>query len=393
MDQPMMPMTAILSARYQVHREKWQNPAGGPPVSIEIYYDAKHPYNVQRMAKAVREALPYYTKAFGPYQYRQLRIMEFPRYKSFAQSAPNTVPFSESAGFIDDVRDQEKPDFVYFITNHELGHQWWGHQVVSGRVQGSSMLVESLAEYSALMTCKHAFTPAQMQQLMRRELDQYLRGRRQERKKEMPLMLVENQPYIHYYKGGMVFYALQDYIGEDKLNQALGAFAADHRFHTRPYPNAADLMRYIRQVTPDTLQYALHDMFETITLYKNELKTATYTPRPDGRFDVSLTVKSEKLRADSLGNETPTPIADYMDIGVFGADQAPGEAWDVRGKALVLQKVKLTKPETTLHFVVAEKPAKAGIDPYQKLIDRYYYDNVKYVEEQKPALKAVAARQ
>lgn len=31
-------------------------------------------------------------------------------------------------------------------------------------------------------------------------------------------MLVENQPYIHYNKGGMVFFALQDYIGEDKLN-------------------------------------------------------------------------------------------------------------------------------------------------------------------------------
>lgn len=392
MDQPMMPMTGVLSARYQVHRETWRPRGGGQPVALEIYYHPAHRYNVPRMAEALRKSLTYFTAAFGPYQYRQIRILEFPRYKSYAQSQPNTVPFSESAGFIDDLRDKTKPDLTFFITNHELGHQWWGHQVVGANVQGSSMISESLAEYSAIMTAKHEFTPAQMQQFMRRELDRYLSGRRQERKKEMPLMLVEAQPYIHYYKGGMVLYALQDYIGEDRLNRALRAFAAKHRFQTRPYPNTADLMGYLRQATPDSLQYLLHDMFETITLYKNEVKTASYTPRPDGRYDVALTIKAEKLRADSLGNETPLPLADYLEVGVFGPDQGPAEAWDVRGKALVLRKVKLTQPETTLHFVVNEKPAKAGIDPYQKLIDRYYFDNVKHLEAQQPAPKPVAVR-
>ena len=392
MDQPMMPMISVLSARYLVHRESWQPPAGGAPVAIEIYYDPHHSYNVARMAEALRKALPYYSQAFGPYQYRQIRVLEFPRYKSFAQSFPNTVPFSESAGFIDDLRDPTKPDLAFFITNHELGHQWWGHQVVGANVQGSSMLIESLAEYSAIMTAKHEFTPEKMQQFMRRELDNYLRGRRQERKKEQPLMLCESQPYIHYYKGGMVFYALQDYIGEDKLNGALKAFLTKNRYQTRPYPNSADLMAYLHQATPDSLQYVLHDMFETITLYKNELKTATYTPRPDGKFDVSLTIKAEKVRADSLGNETPTALADYIEVGVFGPDTSPGEAWDVRGKPLFLKKLKLTKPETTFRFVVNEKPAKAGVDPYQKLIDRYYFDNVKPVDEQKAGSKPVAVK-
>ena len=60
---------------------------------------------------------------------------------------------------------------MFFITNHELGHQWWGHQVVGGQVQGSSMLSESLAEYSSLMTCKHEFSGPLMQKRMRDELD------------------------------------------------------------------------------------------------------------------------------------------------------------------------------------------------------------------------------
>ncbi len=394
MDQPMLPMTPVLSARYAVHRESWQ-PADAtrPPVSIEIYYTPKHQYNVARMAEALRKALPRYEAAFGPYQYRQLRILEFPRYKSFAQSTPNTVPFSEGAGFIRDLRDPATPDDVFFITNHELAHQWWGHQLVGANVQGGSMLIESLAEYSAILTAKHEFSPQQMQAFMRSELDAYLRGRRNERKKEMPLMRCENQPYIHYDKGGMVFYALQDLIGEEKLNGALRAFIDKNRYARGPYPTTADLMTYLRAATPDSLHYALHDMFETITLYKNELKTATYAPRPDGRYDVTLTVKAEKVRADSVGNETPTPLGDYVDVGVFAADPANSgaKAWDVRGKALILQKVKLTKPEMTFTYIVSERPAKAGVDPYQKLIERYYIDNVKPLEEVKAVGKAVAS--
>ncbi|MDQ2770352.1 MAG: hypothetical protein M3Y54_07615, partial [Bacteroidota bacterium] len=393
MDVPIMPLLSVLSARYQTYKTQWQSPAGGAPVAIEIYYDPHHGQNVHHMAQALRDGLAYYSNAFGPYQYRQIRLLEFPRYKSFAQSYANTIQTSESAGFIDDLRDKDAPDLTYFITNHELGHQWWGHQEVGADVQGASMLVESLAEYSAIMTAKHAFSPNQMQQFMRRELTNYLSGRRAERQKELPLLLCENQPYIHYYKGGMVFYALQDYIGEDKLNGALKAFLADHHETHPPYATSADLLGYLRRATPDSLQYVLHDMFETITLYKNELKEANYTRRPDGRYDVALTIKAEKVRADSLGNETPTKMADYVDIGIFGPDlSSGGEVWDVRGKALLVRKIKLSQPEETLHFVVAEKPAKAGIDPYQKLIERFFYDNVRPLEEAKPKDKAVAAK-
>ena len=60
-----------------------------------------------------------------------------------------------------------------------------------------------------------------MKKFLKYELHAYLRGRSSERKKELPLILNENQPYIHYRKGSVVMYALQDYIGEDSLNNAL----------------------------------------------------------------------------------------------------------------------------------------------------------------------------
>ena len=119
MDAPMMNFYAILSARYQVHHERWQDAATGQQVSIDIYHDAKHPFNVARMSDALKKGLTYYTKAFGPYQYRQVRVLEFPRYKNFAQSFPNTIPTSEGAGFITDLRDKKKLDNVFFITDRK----------------------------------------------------------------------------------------------------------------------------------------------------------------------------------------------------------------------------------------------------------------------------------
>ncbi|MVN78142.1 hypothetical protein GO988_17575 [Hymenobacter sp. HMF4947] len=393
MDEPMLNFYSIQSARYDVRRDHWRDPATGQQVAIEIYYHPAHAYNVPRMVDALKKGLTYYTKAFGPYQFRQVRIQEFPRYKNFAQSFPNTIPTSEGAGFIADLRDPERPDGVFFITNHELGHQWWGHQVVGGQVQGSSMLSESLAEYSSLMTCKHEFTGPLMQKRMRDELDQYLRGRRNERKKELPLMLVENQPYIHYNKGGMVFFALQDYIGEEKLNGAIKAFLAKTRYQARPYTNTAEFVSYLKKATPDSLQYVVHDMFETITLFENQLDDATYTKRPDGKYDVRLTLRAAKMRADSLGNETPIKLNDYVDVGIFGPDQArKTEDYDASGKALYFKKIKLTQPKTVLTFVVPEKPAKAGLDPYHKLIDRHYMDNVKVVAAGEKAAPVVAQR-
>jgi ABC-2 type transport system permease protein len=79
----------------------------------------------------------------------QFRIFEFPRYRTFAQSFPNTVPYSEGIGFIGRLKKPTDIDFTYFVTAHELGHQWWAHQLIGADVEGSNMMSESLAEYSA----------------------------------------------------------------------------------------------------------------------------------------------------------------------------------------------------------------------------------------------------
>src|SRR5258708_2401739 len=221
------------------------------------------------MISSVKKSLDYYTRNFSPYQHHQVRIIEFPRYQTFAQSFPNTIPFSEGLGFIAKVDDKDENDIDYpfYVTAHEVAHQWWAHQVIGARVQGSTLLSETLAQYSALMVMKSEFGPEKMRRFLRYELDRYLLGRTTERKKELPLLRVENQDYVHYRKGSLVMYALQDYIGEWALNQALARYIQAVAVHGPPYTTSAQLPAFLREVTPDQYQYVLEDKFETITLY------------------------------------------------------------------------------------------------------------------------------
>ena len=366
MDAPILNFYSFLSARYAVRRDHWKN------VAIEVYYDPQHPYNVDRMVAAVKASLAYDSANFGPYQFRQMRILEFPAYASFAQSFPNTVPYSEGIGFIARVRGPQDIDYPFYVTAHEVSHQWWAHQVIGGNVQGSEMLSESLAQYSSLMVMEHTYGRDQMRRFLRFSLDRYLRGRGTEREEEQPLMRTENQPYIHYEKGALVFYALRDIMGEAKLNAVLAHFVHDKRFQNPPYTTSQELVTYLRQAAPPDLQPVLTDLFETITLYNNKASAATYTKTGPDKYRVTLTVDAEKLRADAKGSESPVPLRDWIDVGVF-AKAASGQ--DI-GKPLFMEKRLVTQPHTTFTLDVVGLPDKAGIDPYNKLIDRLPDDNV-----------------
>jgi hypothetical protein len=366
MDAPMCNFYSIISARYAVKRDQWND------VNLEIYYHPGHEYNLDRMMQSMKDALTYYEKNFSPFQFRQMRIMEFPRYATFAQSFANTVPFSEGIGFIQKVDDPDKDlDMTYYVTAHEVAHQWWGHQVMEAGVKGNAMLSESMSQYSALMVMKQDLSPEMIEKYLKYELDRYLQGRATERKKEQPLQFVEGQGYIHYNKASLVFFALQDYIGEDSVNAAFRRFNQQWRFQDAPYPTSADLLKHIRQVTPDSLQYLITDMFETITLFENKTDSAFYKELPNNEFEVTLYTSSEKMRADSTGMETPIAIQDWIDIGVYGKSKAGKDS------LLYLQKHRISQKDNRFTLKVKDRPRKAGIDPLHKLIDRHSDDNTK----------------
>jgi hypothetical protein len=376
---------SYVSARYQVRKETYHGKHGD--VSLEVYYDPAHTYDIDDMLASSRAGLDYYQRIYSPYQFTQYRILEFPRYRTFAQSFPNTIPYSEGIGFIGRVLKPTDIDFTYFVTAHELGHQWWAHQLIGADVEGSNMMSESLAEYSALQVMAHKYGRDNMHRYLRHELDSYLRGRGAETRHEPPLALVQQEPYVWYQKGGQILYTLADYIGEDKLNLALHNFLMQYRYanannqadaheDTRsaesidgPYPDTRMLVEAIRAQTPPELQYLVDDGFNRIVLYDNKALSAVSQKTSDGKYKVTLDVQARKAQADGNGTETPVPLADYIEIGIFKGKKD-------EEKPLYLKKEKLTREHETFTIVVDHAPTRAGIDPYNKLIDRNSDDNM-----------------
>ena len=162
-------------------------------------------------------------------------------------------------------------------------------------------------------------------------------------------------------------YALKDYLGEEKVNLALRNYLNEFKFKGPMYSNSYDLLRNIKAVTPDSLQYLVTDLFEKITVYENYVKNATYKKLPSGKYEVTLTVGSAKYDADSVGKETRVKNnTDIIEIGILKARNSnTGQE-----QPLYLQKVKMDAPEKTFVIVVDEQPEKAGIDPFLKLMDK-----------------------
>jgi ABC-type transport system involved in multi-copper enzyme maturation permease subunit len=365
MDQPMLPFFSYLSARYAVKHETWKG------VDIAVYYNPAHAWNVDRMIQGAKDALDYDDANFTPYQFRQLRILEFPNYASFAQSLANTIPYSESIGFIADLRDKARIDYVYYVTAHEVAHQWWAHRVIGANMQGSTMLSESLAQYSALMVMKQKYGADQMHKFLKYELDGYLAGRATEKLAEEPLAKVENQQYIHYKKGSLVFYALQDYVGEGVLNAVLKQFLLDKGFQQPPYTTSREFMGALGKALDPTWQPLLDDFFWKITLFDNRLTGASAKQLPNGKYEVTLQVHAGKVYVDGTGKETAAKPDIPIEIGVFAASRGDGRD----GKPLYLEKRLLPDGDSTVTVVVDGKPALAGVDPYNELIDKVSSDN------------------
>ena len=371
----------ISSAEYNVHRDEWSGKSG-EKVKIEIFHHPTHTYNIDRFVKSVKHSLDYFSENFGAYQYRQLRILEFPRYQGFAQSFPNTVPFSESFAWVGDFRNPNDVDYLYFVTSHEVAHQWWGHQISPSSTRGANQISESMAEYAALMVMKKEYGVDAMQKFLKDELDRYLRGRANEGKFEKTLLDNDNQAYVWYRKGGLILYGLQDLIGEANLNKGFKAYTEAARFRAEaPFTTTVEWYDYMKSVTPDSLKYYLEDSFEKITLYSNKVTEATYKKLADDTYEVTINVESTKNYFDGNGKlltEGDTP--NLLDIAVFDDDIENAQGMMIKSP-LVLERVWVKPGKSTYTYIVNKMPIKAGIDPYNKMIDRIPDDNVIPLDE------------
>jgi len=360
---------AFASARYEVTRSEWNG------VALEVYHHRAHDANVGRMIDAARKSLAYYSANFGPYQHRSVRIVEFPGYVRDATAFPGMITVSEATGFNARLDGDEAIDFPFYITAHEIAHQWWGQQAVAANVQGAGVLHETLAQYSALMVTEDEFGRAGVRRVLAYEQDWYLRGRGRERGVEPPLALVERQDYVYYHKGALAMHALRDAAGEAPLNQALKRFLTRATTAEAFHPTTADLLAEIRRAVLAQSQQLVDDLFERITTFDNAIAAATSIERADGKYVVRIGLEVHKRRADGAGAEREIPVDDWMDIAVFGE----GSGGRREGPLLHLERRHVSASSVAFEVVVDRRPASAVVDPYYKFIDRKRDDNVRRI--------------
>ncbi|WP_026375894.1 ABC transporter permease/M1 family aminopeptidase [Aestuariibacter salexigens] len=371
MDKPMLNFFSLMSANVAAKKEEYKG------ISIEVYYHPAHYWNVDRMMESVRDSIDYFTEVFGPYQHKQVRIIEFPGYRSFAQSFANTVPYSERIGFITDIRDDAHIDPVYYVTAHEVAHQWWAHQVIPANVQGSAIISESLSQYSALMVMKRKYGEAKLRTFLTYELDSYLRGRSTELIREIPMLRAENQQYIHYRKGSVVMMALADKLGDDHVNAALKSLVDTWYGRTDRYPTTLDLVNALKLGATQEEQDFIDAQFTEITLYELITKSAK-AEQSDTGYTVTLDIDAKRFVADGEGQEQEQTMEEWVDIVLFANDPD-----DFAGDTDVLyqQKHKLVSGENQVVINVEQKPAYAGVDPFVRYIDRDTDNNILPVSE------------
>jgi ABC-type transport system involved in multi-copper enzyme maturation permease subunit len=362
-DASMRNRFTFLSARYAVATAK----AGD--VDVSIAYHPAHAANVQAMLASAIRTLDYCGDAFGRYPYRQLKLAEVPSSNFGGYALPDTILFSESRMFLVDARDPSRPDLVTRRVAHEVAHQWWGYQLEPQTRGGGLALTESLAKYTELMVLERLRGRDQVRELLGIELDRYLAGRSREEQHERTLANVGDQAYIYYSKGALVFHAIRDLLGEDKLNAALRRLLDEHR--ETATATSLDLLQQLRNVSTPA-QFALIDeWFEKIVLYDFKVDAAEVKPLPDGRFRITAHVTATKREAAENGIEHDVPLDEAIDVALFragGVDSA---------NLIATQRMRLHSGTNEITFVTREKPTFVVADPDLLRIDRNRADNVK----------------
>ena len=360
-DVPIIGDYIFASAAYAVFRERWNN------VDIQVFLHPGHTRHVDRLLRGIRESLDYYSAQFGPYPYPFLQLIEQPgNFIGMGVEGSGVIAAGEGS-FLPDPRG-DGLDLIFEVVAHEVGHQWWGMQLKPAFAEGGGVVSEGLAWYSAMRLVKHAKGRETLRRLMRfmREPSPWPQIRT-----GLPLLRAMD-PWANYRKAPYAMNALAEYVGEDRINAVL------RRLVENKAPSLAttlDLYRELQAVTPDSLKPLLRDLFEVNAFWSFDTKRASAVQTGSGAWRVTFEVEVHKVVVDSAGLETEVPMTEWVEIGVF-APAGPGE---ILGRPLYVEKHPIRSGTQTITVMVADRPARGGIDPYN-LLDWEEGDNIEAIE-------------
>ncbi|EAR14829.1 hypothetical protein RB2501_10902 [Robiginitalea biformata HTCC2501] len=236
---------SLASAKYQkknlIHRG----------IQIEIFYNEKHPENVDRLLNNAKLSLDYCIDNFGSYPYEKISFVEVSSFSSgFAATAyPATIFMTENMIFHANVNSDPGKDVITELAGHELSHLWWGNsQINPDKRVGASMLTETLAMYTEMMIYKKMYGEERMEE--RLHIHQQIYENEKGLYGDSPLYEVPyGATHIAYSKGALAMVELAEVLGEDQVNLALKNFLEHNQYPKKP--TSLDLLAEFYKVAPD----------------------------------------------------------------------------------------------------------------------------------------------
>ncbi|MEP7028512.1 MAG: M1 family aminopeptidase [Candidatus Eisenbacteria bacterium] len=213
---------------------------------VVIYYDERHPYNIDEMFEALAGARRWYGEWFAPYPWRELRLSEFAGLSQYAQGSPGNITFSESIGFL--TRSKPEASAAFWVTAHEAAHQWWPNMAMSGEGPGGEVLSEGMAHFSTILLCEQVKGEAQRMAFCRQIEHRY--GDLRQRDSERPLVKLNGElpadGRIIYDKGGWALWMLFRLMGRENGLAALKDYMARYR-DSQDHPVLQDYLAVMRE--------------------------------------------------------------------------------------------------------------------------------------------------
>ncbi len=320
------------------------------------------------MFEGMKLALDYCSEAFSPYQFKELRLVEYPYSGGASATAqPGFIAYSELAGFIIDTSSPNTDRMkIARITSHEVAHQWWGYQISPANRPGAILLSESLAEYPAIMIQRKHIGAAASRALITDGLERYLKARKDE-SEEQPLARIElSAPARFYYdKGSAALYALMERVGERAMNRALARFIKEHGGKHDPYPSAQHFVATLKQELGPRHHELIADLFERITLWSFEIQAAKKEAQPDGSWRTTLTLDAHKFEADAKGAERQRPLNQAVPVSVYDSDPR-----ETAARRFETASVALRSGTQSVSFVTKMEPQYLRVNPSRALAQR-----------------------
>ena len=351
-----------LSARYE------KGTSSSSDQFLELYRHPFQDHNDQHFLNGLSASLDYCSDIYGRLSYDTMRIIEFPETQgTYATVHGNIMPYSESY-FKCDIHDHDNEMFniPFFVSAHEVAHSWWGHRVDPANVPGGRMISEGMADYIAMRVVEQKYSRDHVDDIRERYHRYYLEQRAQY-SNETPLIYSDlNNEYLNYRKSSLALYAISEMIGVEKFNNAMASFESRYNNTEPPFATSLNFVDYIRKATPDSLQYLVHDLFESITLYDNEL---IGVEQRDNTINISFTIS--KYNADKKGKRSfgsdplryqdvrSLPMNDYIDIGLY----------DSEDQLISNHRVLITDIYNEVEFMSNESIHEVRIDPALLIFD------------------------